>query len=236
MHVGEPIVLIVAEQQCSCARCGRAGRDRLCDRCRTSRRSPKRLRPARRSSGRRLPGNVAIDWSMPTVGAGGDGLDAIFKTAAHVARVDCGQPAHRGVVDGAARRDRSYDAKAGSLLAALVLARARPRLREQLVAVLGVTASRSRLRFRRRRRRVRHEDVGLSGIHRAADRRAPDRTAGPLDVGSHGSVPHRQPGARHGHRRRARARCEGQVSRTARASIWPAWAPILRPPAPTSRR
>ena len=25
-------------------------------------------------------GNLAIDWSMPTVGVGGDGLDAIFET------------------------------------------------------------------------------------------------------------------------------------------------------------
>ena len=29
------------------------------------------------------PGNIALDWSMPTVGAGGDGLDELFKTAAH---------------------------------------------------------------------------------------------------------------------------------------------------------
>ena len=65
---------------------------------------------------------------------------------------------------------------------------------------------------RRRRRRVRHEDIGLSGIHRAAGRGAADRAAGALDVGPHGSLSRRQPGARHGHRRRACARCEGQVS------------------------
>ena len=125
------------------------------------------------------------------------------------------QPAYRGVVDGAARCDGDLRLPAGPLHAALLLA-GRDLAARAAGRRHGRDARADRGCDRRRRRCVRHEDVGLSGIHRAADRGAADRAAGALDVGPLGSLPHRQPGARHGHRCRARARCEGQVSGAAR--------------------
>ena len=216
MHVGEPIVLIVADIDRRGARRGRTGRDRLRSAAARHAPSPTRLRPVRRSSGRRLPAT-----SRST------GRCRRSRRAARRRRRDL--PDRR-----ACRARRPWSTSASRCRRWSRAARRRATTRQQdryalrscsqgrdLVArATGrrhgrERASRSRC-DRRRRRRVRHEDVGLSGIHRAAGRRAPDRTAGALDVGSHGSLSHRQPGARHGHRRRARARCQGQVSRAAR--------------------
>src|SRR5262249_2482941 len=83
------------------------------------------------------PGNIAIDWSMPTVGAGGGGRGEIFRTAAHVARVTAVN--QRISVSPMETRGATatYDAK-GDRYLLRSCSQGATSLREQLVAVLGV--------------------------------------------------------------------------------------------------
>ena len=105
------------------------------------------------------------------------------------------QPAHGGRLDGTARRHRTLRRGHRQLHAARLLA--------------GRDALRDRCRHmgcRTSKLRVLTDDVGgafgmktagLSRIYRAAGRRQQARPAGALDVEPLGSVPQRQPGARH---------------------------------------
>ena len=122
MHVGEPIVLIVAEQQTAArdaaelVEIGYAALPHVTAVGEAVANGAPQLWPE-------AEGNLAIDWSMPTVGAGGDGLDAIFKTAAHVARVTAVNQRISVSSMETARRDGGVRREGGSLPAALVLAR-----------------------------------------------------------------------------------------------------------------
>jgi carbon-monoxide dehydrogenase large subunit len=149
MHVGEPIVLIVAEQLA-------AARDaaELVEIDYATLPQVTSITEAVATGAPELwpqaAGNVAVDWSMPTVGAGGEGIDELFGTAAHVARVTAVN--QRISVSSMEPRGAtaSYDAKTDGY-SLRSCSQGATSLREQLVAVLGVD---------REKLEVRSEDVG----------------------------------------------------------------------------
>jgi aerobic carbon-monoxide dehydrogenase large subunit len=149
MHVGEPIVLIVAETQTAArdaaelVEIGYAALPHVTSVTEAAASGAPELWP-------QAVGNVAIDWSMPAVGAGGDGLDEIFKTAAHVARVTAVN--QRISVSSMETRGATatYDAKADRYLLRSC-SQGATSLREQIVAALGVS---------REQVEVHSEDVG----------------------------------------------------------------------------
>jgi carbon-monoxide dehydrogenase large subunit len=136
MHVGEPIVLIVAETQA-------AARDaaELVEVDYATQPHVTSVSEAVTSGAPQLwpqaPGNVALDWSMPTVVQGGPGIEDIFKLAAHVARVTAVN--QRISVSSMETRGATaaYDAKADRYTLRSC-SQGATSLREQLVAVLGV--------------------------------------------------------------------------------------------------
>jgi aerobic carbon-monoxide dehydrogenase large subunit len=86
MHVGEPVVLIVAETITAARDAAElieiaydplphvtSVSDAIAD-------GAPQLWP-------QAPGNIALDWSMPIVAPGAEGIDALFAGAAHIARV-----------------------------------------------------------------------------------------------------------------------------------------------------
>ncbi|MDQ8730625.1 xanthine dehydrogenase family protein molybdopterin-binding subunit [Bradyrhizobium sp. LHD-71] len=84
------------------------------------------------------PGNVALDWSMPTIAAAGDGIAEIFEKATHIARVRTVN--QRISVSSMEPRGATavYDARA-SRYTLRACSQGATALRDQLVAVLGLT-------------------------------------------------------------------------------------------------
>jgi carbon-monoxide dehydrogenase large subunit len=137
MHVGEPVVLIVADSMI-------AARDaaELVEIAYDALPHVTAVTDAVSHGAPQLwpqaPGNVAVDWSMPTVAQGGDGIDAAFRNAAHVARVtvvnqriSVSSMEPRGATAAYDARQDRYTLRSCSQGATS--------LREQLVAVMGLT-------------------------------------------------------------------------------------------------
>jgi aerobic carbon-monoxide dehydrogenase large subunit len=137
MHVGEPIVLVVADSLTAArdaAELVEVAYDQLphvTDITGAVADGAPQLWP-------QAPGNVALDWSMPTVAQDGESIDAIFSAAAHVARVSVvnqriavSSMEPRGATATYDSRHDRYTLRSCSQGATS--------LREQLVAVMGVT-------------------------------------------------------------------------------------------------
>jgi carbon-monoxide dehydrogenase large subunit len=137
MHVGEPIVLVVADSLTAArdaAELVEVAYDQLphvTDITEAVADGAPQLWP-------QAPGNVALDWSMPTVAQDGESIDAIFSAAAHVARVSVvnqriavSSMEPRGATATYDSRQDRYTLRSCSQGATS--------LREQLVAVMGVT-------------------------------------------------------------------------------------------------
>lgn len=137
MHVGEPVVMVVAETIT-------AARDaaELVEVAYEPLPHVTSVTEAIASGAPQLwpqaPGNVALDWSMPIVAPGAEGIDALFAGAAHVARVSVAN--QRIAVASMEPRGAtaSYDAKVDRY-ALRSCSQGATSLREQLVAVMGVS-------------------------------------------------------------------------------------------------
>jgi carbon-monoxide dehydrogenase large subunit len=136
MHVGEPIALIVADSL-------PAARDaaELVEAAYDPLPPVSAIVDAVASGAPQLwpqaPGNIALDWSMPTTATDGESLDAAFASAAHVARVSVVN--QRIAVASMEPRGAtaSYDAKQDRYTLRSC-SQGATSLREQLVAVMGV--------------------------------------------------------------------------------------------------
>lgn len=149
MHVGEPVALVVAESHA-------AARDAAelveidYETLPAVTSVTQAVAPGAPALWPQAPGNVAVDWTMPMTAEGGDGIDEIFRTAVHVARVSAVN--QRIAVASMEPRGATaaYDAKADHY-SLRSCSQGATSLREQIVGVLGVS---------REQLEVRSEDVG----------------------------------------------------------------------------
>lgn len=136
MHVGEPVVLIVA-MSLSAARDAAELVEIAYDPMPPVTAVTEAVADSAPQLWPDAPGNVALDWSMPTVGQGGDALDDVFAKAAHVARISAlNQRISVSSMEprGATAR---YDAKSDRYVLR-VCSQGATALRDQLAAVLNV--------------------------------------------------------------------------------------------------
>jgi carbon-monoxide dehydrogenase large subunit len=137
MHVGEPIVLVVADSLTAArdaAELVEVSYDPL----------PHVTDITEAAAGgapqlwQQAPGNIALDWSMPTVAQDGETIDEIFGTAAHIARVSVVN--QRIAVSSMEPRGATAAYDSGQDRYTLrSCSQGATSLREQLVAVMGVT-------------------------------------------------------------------------------------------------
>ncbi len=163
------------------------------------------------------PGNLCVDWPGWAENKENEREVAdIIAKAPHVARVSVVH--QRLVVASMETRGATgaYDKDNDAYTLARLLAERR-RLAQPGRLHHGRAERQIAGDHRRRRRRFRHEDDGLSGIHRGDGGRAQARPAGALAIDALGSLHERLPGARRGDPCRACARRQGQVPRLARA-------------------
>jgi carbon-monoxide dehydrogenase large subunit len=136
MHVGEPVVLIVAESMAA-ARDAAELVELSFDPLPAVTDVADAVAGAAPQLWPQAPGNIALDWSMPTVAPADGDVEGLFRTAAHVARVSVVN--QRISVSSMEPRGATaaYDAKQDCYVLRSC-SQGATSLRDQLVAVMGV--------------------------------------------------------------------------------------------------
>ena len=197
MHIGEAVAMVIAESALTAQDAGEFV-DIEYEPLKPVTDARDALKPGAPQIWPDAPGNLAVDWPGPAADpdANAAEVERIFASAKHVARI--AEMNQRLVVASMEPRGAtaSYDAGKRLLSDAHLLAGRRRHARKYHGDHEFAEGAHPR-HYRRCRRRLRPENLGLSRIYRAPGRREEARPAGALDVGTLGSVPDRQPGARH---------------------------------------